>query len=373
MNNLATLVVFYNRDKVAEPDEALDTETFAARCHCGNVNFTVTLPTSYLPLNAYICSCTICRYTHGTFGSYHISLPQGVAPEWTNGALNLAVYKTPGSGAGGHGQRFFCPRCGAHNGHYEAWAAQWVVEPSLFDAPVFWHFRGIGFPRSAGDGGGLLSWLPEVGGRKLTQASLEHDYEPDHEPEVGPDGGDRLRAECKCGGVSFAIPRPSDKVKGDEYMGRYVSPVNPGKWKAFMDFCRDCRLVSSAHGVPWVLVPRAVLEPEVPSDLRFGTIKTYKSSEDVTRGFCGVCGATIFLKCKARSPTEETEVLNIAVGILRAPEGAKAEDWLTWRAGRPAWVDDAMEYDPEFIQAVVNGHREWAVEEYGEALDFEVM
>ncbi|KAI1104882.1 DUF636 domain protein [Jackrogersella minutella] len=373
MDTLNTLIIFYNRDKVAESDDPdQDTRTFGARCHCGNVEFNVTFPTSYLPLSAYICSCTLCRYSHGTFGSYHVSLPQGIAPEWTSSNFNMQVYKTPGSGAGGHGQRMFCPKCGAHNGHYEAWAGQWVVDISLFDAPVFWCLKGFGFPKSSGDGG-LLSWLPVVGGRRLTQVSLDHDFPPAYELEVGANGEERLRAECLCGGVRFTIPRPSDAVNEDDFMSEYVSPHDPFKWKAFLDFSRDSRLVSSAHGVPWILVPRAVLEPEVPPDLKIGTIKTYESSDNDTRGFCGTCGATIFLKCKNRSPSESTEVLNISMGILRAPEGAKAEDWVTWRAGKPYCAKEGIEYDPEFVGAIVEGQRSWSIEEYGEAPDFDIV
>ncbi|KAI1377207.1 DUF636 domain protein [Hypoxylon crocopeplum] len=366
------LVPFYNRDKAIGPDPQ-ETQTFAARCHCRNIQFTITLPTSILPLNAYICNCTTCRYTHGTFGSFHVSLPQGIAPEYTNLSVNLSVFKTPGSGPGGHGQRLFCPTCGSHSGHFEPWVAQWVVDVALFDAPIFWTFTRAAFPKSPGDGGLLSFWRTPSSGKELVQVSPGHDVPPRYENRVGADGGEMLRAECCCGGVSFAIPRPSAAVAADAYMRQYISPRDPRKWKAFLDFCRDCGRVSSAPVVPWVLVPRAVLEPEVPPDLRLGTVKTYASSEKVTRGFCGRCGATVFLKTTLRSPSERSEVLNVAMGILRAPEGAKAEDWVTWRAGKPAWADDAREYDPEFVDAIVQGHREWSLEKYGDAPDFDVI
>ncbi|KAI2623132.1 DUF636 domain protein [Hypoxylon sp. NC1633] len=367
----ADLLPLYNRDKTIGPGPQ-ETQTFAARCHCGNIQFSVTLPTSILPLNAYICSCTLCRYTHGTFGSFHVYLPRGIAPEWTSSRINVAVYKTPASGPGGHGQRLFCPTCGSHSGHFEPRVAQWVVDTSLFDAPVFYSFTAAVFPRSPRDGG-LLSWVPDVGGRSLQLVSVDRDFPPEYRVQIGKDGAERLRAECCCGGVSFVVPRPSEEVRGDAYMSRYVSPRDPRKWKAFLDFCRDCGRLSSALVVPWVLVPRVVLEPEVPPDLRIGTVKTYMSSDKTTRGFCGRCGATVFLKTKDRSPSEGSEVLNIAMGILRAPEGAKAENWVTWRAGKPAWVDDARMYDPEFVDAVVRGQRQWSLERYGEAPDFDVI
>ncbi|OTB06163.1 hypothetical protein M426DRAFT_119224 [Hypoxylon sp. CI-4A] len=368
------LATFYNRPKDPKPapEGPQETQTFKARCHCGNIAFSVTLATAALPLNAHMCSCSLCRYTHGTYASFHVALPQGVGPEWTSGSVNMTVYKTPDSGPGGHGQRWFCPTCGAHNGHYEPWAQQWIVSASLFDGPAFWSFVGFGFPRSAADGG-ISSWLPRVGGKKMTEVTLPRDPPPVNRLVIGKDGEERVRAECNCGGVSFTIPRPSDTVRRDPYMGQYVSPKDPRKWKAFLDICRDCQRVSGAQVHSWMLVPRKVLEPEIPADLNFGTLKVYQSSDKVKRGFCGKCGATVLIKTTLRSPTEETEILNIAMGILRAPEGARAENWVTWRAGNPAWVEDGMKFDPEFVSALVEGQKNWALEKYGEALDFDII
>ncbi|KAI0380730.1 DUF636 domain protein [Hypomontagnella monticulosa] len=364
MDTLDFLTIFYNREKVANTDPQ-ETKTFVARCHCKNVCFTVTLPTASLPLNAYICSCTLCRYTHGTLGSFHTSLPQGVAPEWTNSNVNLSVYKTPGSGRGGHGQRWFCPTCGAHNGHYEAWAMQWIVDISLFDE-VFWNITGFAFPKSPGDGG-LLSWL---GTRELIPISMDRDFPPEYHLEIGMDGEERLRAECLCGGVSFTIPRPSDAVVRDEHFSQHAALGNSRKWKAFLDFDRETRLLTSAHFMPWVRIPRAVFEPKVPPDLNIGTMKAYHASDKTTKGFCGRCGATIFLKQKGRrdSACSENEVLDIALGILRAPEGAKAENWVDWGAAEKTQAKSLTMYDAEFTGAVLEGHRKWVLEKGGELL-----
>ncbi|KAI1414553.1 DUF636 domain protein [Hypoxylon sp. FL1857] len=365
-DNIAQL---HNRHKVLGPGTH-ETRTFQGRCHCRNVQFSVTLATSILPLNAGICACTYCRYSHGTFGAYRLALPPDVGPEWSNSFINLSVYKTPGACGGGHGQRLFCPTCGSHVGSYEPALGQWMIDFALFDAPVFWKYASFGFPKSSRDGG-VLSWLPSVGGQELIKVSPNRDIAPECKLELGKDGMERLRGECMCGGVSFTIPRPSDEVKNDEYMGRYVSPSDSRKWKAFVDLCRDCGRLSSVNGVPWLLAPRAVLEPEIPSDLRFGTMKTYESENGI-RSFCGRCGATVFAKGYLRCPTERQEVLNIAMGILRAPEGARAENWVTWRAGNPAWAADAMKYDSEFVSALVEGHKKWSVEKYGEAPDFDL-
>jgi hypothetical protein len=56
------------------------------------------------------------------------------------------------------------------------------------------------------------------------------------------------------------------------------------------------------------------------------TLRSFKSSEAVTRYHCGRCGAAIFYQVNHRP-----EVFDIAVGILSSPSGARAEDWLDWR------------------------------------------
>lgn len=65
------------------------------------------------------------------------------------------------------------------------------------------------------------------------------------------------------------------------------------------------------------------------------TLKSFKSSEDVTRYHCGRCGATIFFWADSRP-----EVIDVAVGVLRASSGARAEDWLDWRT-KISYEEDA--------------------------------
>ncbi|KAH9904768.1 Mss4-like protein [Xylariomycetidae sp. FL2044] len=364
------LIPLYNRQKTLEAGQQHEMRTFAARCHCQNVSFTVTLPTEILPLNAYMCMCSICRGTHGTFGCFHATLPVGIAPEWTSGRINLAVYKTAGSGAGGHGQRFFCPTCGAHNGHYEPSINQWVLDISLFEQ-VFWEYVAFAFPHGTKDGG-MATWAPHIGGKQLAQLTLPRDVPLDTEPEIGKDGRERLRAECQCGGVSFTISRPNDAVRENVHTGQAISPLDPNKWKAFLDFSLDSRLVSSAHFTPWMLVPRHALTPKFPADGRLGTMKTYAPSPDYIVGFCGCCGATI-MKSKDGGPAGERGVVMIAMGILKAPEGVRAESWVTWRTGEPAGVDEeARNFDAAFVDAMVAGHKEWGMTTYGEAVSFSI-
>ncbi|KAK8078839.1 hypothetical protein PG994_002646 [Apiospora phragmitis] len=333
-STIALLSKAFNHDKAA-PSGPHETKKVAARCHCGAVQFSVSLPVASLPLRGYICHCSICRYTQGTYARNGVVLPP-------------------------------------------------VAHPRL---------------PQVGPDGGLVEWLLHPDDTAAVSAQEGEEtiwYSPDHEesfvaaePECAADGTERLRAECHCGGVSFTIPRPSQDILDDEYLRDYVSPADPAKWKAFLDLCRDCGRLSGANAVPWMLVPRVVIEPPVPADLDldlngqqqqqqqqqqpYGTLKTYQSSAPNTRGFCGVCGATVFLATKHRAPTAGQAVLNVAMGLLRAPEGVKAGDWVTWRTGKPAWAEDARAYDEEFTVGLVEGHRRWGLERDGEALEFDVI
>lgn len=359
----------FNRDK-APPPGPHEKKSYEGRCHCRRIRFKITLPTASLPLRGLICHCSTCRYTHGTLGSFNVILPPGVEPEWAQGSSSdkLAGYERPG----GKGRRFFCPDCGSHVGHIDPTCGQWGLACGVFDEK-FWQLGFHTYPKSAA-GGGMADWVTRVAGDEVLHLSPGDQDSPGHcLPEVGPDGEERLRAECCCGGVSFWIPRPSQGIIKDDYMGMYVSPSDPRKWKAFLDMCRDCGRISGTGVVPWLMVPRIAIEPAMPADLNIGTIRTYKSSEQNTRGFCGVCGSTMLLGTTHRMPTARQAILNVAMGVLRAPEGVRAENWVTWRTGRIAWAEDARSYDADLTDALVAGHREWGIQAFGEALDFAVI
>lgn len=78
---------------------------------------------------------------------------------------------------------------------------------------------------------------------------------------------------------------------------------------------------------------------EVPLDFANLTptlLKAYESSPGVIRNFCGTCGATVFWHDKWRP-----EIIDVSVGLLDAPEGARAEDWLEWWGERVSFEENA--------------------------------
>lgn len=230
------------------------------------------------------------------------------------------------------------------------------------------------FSKSA-PGGAIPATVSSIEGREV-----KHYNPPDDDPrakvkvptpEVGPNGEDRLRAQCYCGGVSFTIGRPNDKVRNDAFLSKFVSPRDENKWLALYDVCDDCRLVNGTHVVGWTFVPLALCDPPIKPDLKIGTAKTYSSSKDVLRSFCGTCGATVFFSCAGRRPTEEQAVVDIATGILRCPKGVMGEDWFTWRA-RLAYEETGVKYDKGFSEALREGMKTWSDEKYGEVLTMNV-
>lgn len=231
-------------------------------------------------------------------------LAPGTEPEWISGSskAELAAYEKPD----GNGQRLFCPTCGSHVGHVDPGTGQWAVVWGILDEK-FWQLGFHSYSRSA-TGGGMVDWLPKIAGREVLHLSPDdQDFPGQCPPNHGPDGEERLRAECCCGGVSLVISRPGEEIINDKHMGKYVSPTDKKKWKAFLDLCRDCGPLCGTSVVPWLLIPRIAIEPGGPSDLgKLGTIKTYKSSEPNTRGFRGVCGATVFGTNRHRTPDGET-------------------------------------------------------------------
>lgn len=258
----------------------------------------------------------------------------------------------------------------------------WVVASPLFSEhgeDVFL-IKSHCFTEGSTGGSGLFNFLPKVGDRDMKiwnpgpdsnwwSAKIE-DETP--KQEFDDQGNELLRAECHCGGVSFTIPRPTmPSVREDAYLSQFVSPEDEKKWVACLDPCDDCRLQCGTLVTAWTFVPRAQIQPPMPLDLApYGTMKTFVSSPGVLRGFCGTCGATVIYSCDDRIPSPEQHIIDVSVGLLRAPEGTLAENWLTWRAGRVAGSEGARKFNPIFVDSLAKGVKQWSMKKYGVAPDF---
>ncbi|KAK4443658.1 hypothetical protein QBC34DRAFT_416719 [Podospora aff. communis PSN243] len=362
------------------------TKTLTAECYCKSTRFTVTVPLSALPLGTHLCSCFICRQVHGTLACFHAPLPAGISPVFLTPSTSITRYRHSPLAAS---DRLFCSTCGCHIGDediipdHASGQLEWRVATSIFSSPhdeSTFQIRSHIFPDP--NSVGLHTWLPEVNNRKLGSWAPEPNDPnfpiPRPEPpkqELDEDGHELLRAQCHCSGVSFTFPRPDHpSLKDDALVKRYTSPVDPKKWVACLDVCDDCRLLTGAHVIPWTFIPLGSIEPPVPENFEgYGTLKSYRSSEKVLRGFCGTCGATVFYMADEEERMEGgRRIVDLAVGILRAPEGIIAERWLTWRTGRLTYERDGMGYDAGFTEGLKRGLRAWGEKEHGEAVEFEI-
>ncbi|KAF4464773.1 DUF636 domain [Fusarium albosuccineum] len=349
------------------------TKTLEAKCFCGSVHFTVDVPVSSLPFLTHLCHCSLCRYGSGAPSIFHTHFPMGVVPKFVepSSEKNMTSYAIGKK----YGTWNFCSTCGCHIASIGIEKGNWVPAASIFiNGSEYFDVRRHIYSKSTKDGG-IAAALTHTRGQEFIDwnpsASSPEARIVESLPEVGEDGKERLRVECECKGVSFTISRPSQEIIDDEFMSQFVSHKDKTKWHGIFDVCDDCRLINGTHVVGWTFIPLSICEPPIKDDLLIGTAKTFKSSDQVLRSFCGTCGATVFFSHSDRHPSEGKHIVDLATGLLRAPEGAMAENWLTWRA-RLAWFDSGKRHDKAFAEALQEGMNKWVQERYGEIEDYSI-
>lgn len=230
----------------------------------------------------------------------------------------------------------------------------WFVEISMVDADEStWKLDAHYFLESTKDGG-LSAWLPEIGGKELKKWKAGSTSDPEFiQPPRAKSHPSRdeklLKAHCHCGGVEFYIspPRGAEVHRGSP---ENMTPKDKTKWYALLDACNSCRLVSGCAVIGWAF-PEAshiTLADGSPYKPTFGTLKAYKSSVEVNRTFCGTCGAVVTYTCDDRP-----DLVDVAVGLLDAESGARAEEWLEWRHHRMSYEEDCIWKD--FKESIKKG------------------
>ncbi|KAK7756333.1 hypothetical protein SLS62_001559 [Diatrype stigma] len=166
---------------------------------------------------------------------------------------------------------------------------------------------------------------------------------------------------CRCRGVDLVLRAPDREFEGKAWaeLPWFVDPVTH-KGIASFDVCNSCRIQSGTDIFHWtfallrqIAFPRATTSagaqhdssnsnsnspfPATTSELReavtggdprFGTLALYASSPDVQRYFCSRCAAVVFY-CVDDRP----DMLDVALGLLEAPSGARAEEFVSWILG----------------------------------------
>ncbi|KAJ5155548.1 hypothetical protein N7492_008351 [Penicillium capsulatum] len=332
------------------------TKTLTASCHCKSVIFTVTIPAEDLPLRVHLCHCSICRYTHGTPCSFHAPLPVGVEPRFIapSSLDNLTSYQHPASKATG----YFCSTCGCPIGGVDT---QWTISTAIFDAnrdDRVWTFNAHMLPDSAPDGG-LAALVSVIDGHRLETDNLGLSAEAIAGSDSAPPDpeSNELLAQCHCRGVSFMIARPREKFIASDAGKELIPSPDRRKWPARMDLGDAGRLTSGSHVISWLSVSLDHITPALPEDFLIGSSKGYRDTRDVLRVFCRTCGATVL-----SHRHERPKIVDVAMGILRAPEGAMAENWSVWGSEQPLGLESGIRYHAGFSRALAEGMQRWQAE-----------
>ncbi|KAK3118013.1 hypothetical protein LTR53_000049 [Teratosphaeriaceae sp. CCFEE 6253] len=366
-----------------------DTRTVLATCLCGAAAHDVPFPTT--PSPARFCHCGSCRHAIGTLALGMVEPVKGYRP-----SQSLVDKLQPYA----FSQRvtcYHCPTCGTAMLSREERAGRdpnWMLSTGTLAA-----FDGVvevdchEYLTDTLDGG-LSDFLTHVDGKPIDRwpgKPGEGERLPLHwqsptrpPPNPTPSPADKLRAHCKCNGVEFWLARPSarsamgqapwpdvlrpsgnndDDAADDDDEDDAVSEPDDTAWwlraagtkfLASLCACASCRFACGQEWMAWAYVPASDLSLDaagsVPFTREFGTLKQYRSSEDVTRHFCGTCGATAFWDGDARP-----FLLDVAVGLLEAGEGARAEGWLEWRVTRLSHREEALGRARRITEGVEEG------------------
>lgn len=135
-------------------------------------------------------------------------------------------------------------------------------------------------------------------------------------PSLSSIPADKLHARCKCRGVEFWIKRHANGLKSRVKLGHQSSRRLDNGMEPYATATFEVESDQIFSGESGLLS-----YPQCPD---FGTLRTWWSSAEAGKKFCGVCGASVFLI------TGDETKLEVSVGVLEAPEGVRAESWLEW-------------------------------------------
>ncbi|KAF2814988.1 uncharacterized protein BDZ99DRAFT_458940 [Mytilinidion resinicola] len=334
--------------------------SITSSCSCGLSTFSFSIPNELLPLPTYLCHCNTSRRISGALCTTYVDIP--LKPGDPKPDLDsLTAYASSDILT-----RYFCPTCGTHlylkynsDGHLS------VSTGSLDRTDGVVEFKGHMWISDTNDGGAsdlipsinetpLKRWASEA----LTSPELargwKHTTPNPNKPTFPPPPAEKLHAHCHCNGVSFYISRPDtlSHVATSPFPDLLVpyhsstSPANPTntpwwlptptQYLAGTCACTSCRRSSGFEITWWAFVPAAniSLSDSSPFERYFGTQTAYRSANHCVRTFCRVCGSTVFWDGDER-PT----IVDIAVGLLDAPEGARAEEWVRWCDKRVSFAE----------------------------------
>lgn len=363
-------------------------------CLCGNARQQVTIhdgQDQQQLRESWLASQKLCHshaYRHVTGLLCTSYLP--ISPPLQSSVAGLVAY-SPAP----HSTLYFCATCGCHvflcadhgssspSRDRETQENQWAVatgtivgspepekaKPGLSSGELIPEWKWIHDRVPETLDGGISIWI-----NGLSSSEGPSGARPAPRPFVTSDAANAiLPASCHCGTVRFHITRPdatsvlpkspypdlmlpyrrSDPsiVKNPSDVKWWLRGPDGTKYLAGTCACRSCRLASGFEIQTWAFIPRSNIFIHPPASSSEGTaeaqkldfetvppatLKSYESSPGVAREFCPRCGATVFWH-----NTERPELIDVSVGLLEAPEGARAESWLQWWTGRVSFAEEA--------------------------------
>lgn len=365
-----------------------DMITVTSQCLCKAHTFTASVEKSALPLSATPCHCDSCR--HST-GALYLSVAS-----WPN--LNEDLSSLQGYLFSESLVDYSCGTCGTHMfcKRTRPGSKPMVFTGTLNDATNLIRYDNHIFVADTVDGG-ATEWLRKNhldGGQvRRWKAWNESDGKPGDElpsswpePSVLPKPLEKVVPgstpfHCLCRGVNLALRSAADLATTPrEDLPFYIDP-DTHKYLVTSCACESCRRSCGIDMMSWTYgllthvefpsgsgdgsstiggFPSSVkaLKEAVTAerkDPRLGTLALYKSSADVERYHCSRCSAQVFYAVADRPGTIE-----ISVGLLSHPSGARAEGLLRWDYG--SLSDGTNEVDgwrDAFIRQAKKEREEW--------------
>ncbi|KAI0163933.1 Mss4-like protein [Xylariaceae sp. FL1272] len=362
------------------------TVTLVAQCLCQAHRFTAEVSQSALPLKGVFCHCDTCRHTTGALYSSDVPWPGDNNAIRESTLRRYALFDSLAI--------LFCDTCSSpmffeRKDPEQRTLAYGALSGILTNADVE-SLVQITDHICVGDtiDGGASPWLRNLNtetnqpsswvGRRGESQKLCSDWPGVNDlPNDATDiPVDEIPIRWACNGVNLVFHKPTSEYasKPRSELPWFIDPVT-NKSSGGFDVCDSCRLSSGADIFHWTFAsfqhlsfsekdakpvfPKSSIELNAAvsakdRDPLWGTLTSYESSADVRRYFCSKCSACVFYAADERS-----EMVDIAIGLLESPDGARAEALVSWNfGGTCVWRQD-----------VAGGWRDALVEKVERAAD----
>ncbi|KAF2029722.1 hypothetical protein EK21DRAFT_67137 [Setomelanomma holmii] len=303
-----------------------DPVTLTAHCLCKANIFTSRVSKSNLPLQAYACHCDSCRHVTGALYSVDLRWP---TPRAEVNVSKLKVFHHFASI-----DLLFCPTCSTpmfFADRNDKDRLLGVFSGVLTNEDVnLVEFANHIFINDTKEGGASV-WLRHNASGSQIKRFKKTIAAP-------------VPICCKCKGVEFVLHRGDYTGIEEDELPFHIDPVTHKLLAGFCG-CDSCRLQAGVDLFNWTYSEMKYLSfgnsdrpfPTNSYDLKrladardpaLGTLTYYSSREGVERYFCSNCSACVFY-----ATTLRPEIIDVAIGLLETPVGARAENLLSWSWG----------------------------------------